>query len=231
VTSEGGTDPELSRQVNVEGTERLFRAASAAGVSRWIQISSMSAHPGSTSVYGRTKLAADDYLRRAVKGPAWTILRPSLIYGPGDRGLVAKTLGLLEKLPFLPMVGSGEELLRPILVSDVARAALTCLERPDLAGRTYMIGGADEVSLNDFMKRLLAGRGMRRPLVHLPIPVCMILARLLTLAVKSPPLTVDNVLGVLQAQRVDTRFARRDWAFDPAGLERGLDLTFAPENR
>ncbi|MCL5269792.1 MAG: NAD-dependent epimerase/dehydratase family protein, partial [bacterium] len=113
VTAEGTPDEALSRRVNVEGAAALFEAARRAGVSRWIQISSMSAHPASTSVYGRTKLAADEFLRRSAPPPRWTILRPSLIYGPGDQGLVAKTLRILRKLPVLPMVGSGRELLRP----------------------------------------------------------------------------------------------------------------------
>ena len=63
ITSAGATDAALSRRVNVEATTGLFRAARQAGASRWIQISSMSAHPASTSVYGTTKLAADEMLR------------------------------------------------------------------------------------------------------------------------------------------------------------------------
>src|SRR6185295_7821411 len=99
------------------------------GIGRWIQISSMSAHPAMRSVYGRTKLAADDLLHRETdRAPNWTILRPSLIYGPGGGGLVDKTTRLLKKLPVIPMVGSGRELLRPVYVTDVADAALACLE-------------------------------------------------------------------------------------------------------
>jgi len=69
VTSAGATDEAISRQVNVEGTRILYHAAHGAGVSRWVQISSMSAHPGSTSVYGRTKLAADEVIRSATPPP------------------------------------------------------------------------------------------------------------------------------------------------------------------
>lgn len=226
VTSEGAPDEALSRRVNVEGTRKLFEAARAAGVRRWVQISSMSAHPGSTSVYGRTKLGADEVLRAAGPPPAWTILRPSLIYGPGGKGLVEKTLQLMRKLPAVPVVGSGEEPIRPVYVDDVAAAALTCLEHEAAAGKTYMIGGADEISLNEFMRRLARARGLRRPLIHIPLPICFIMAKGLGVLVKNPPLTVDNVLGVRQAQRVDQTAAEREWGYRPIGFDEGLKRTF-----
>ncbi|MEN6625277.1 MAG: NAD-dependent epimerase/dehydratase family protein [Candidatus Sumerlaeia bacterium] len=225
-TSQGAPDEALSRRTNVEGTRLLYQAAKAAGVGRWVQISSMSAHPGSTSVYGRTKLAADEVLRAESGPPVWTILRPSLIYGPGERGLVAKTVKLLEKLPVVPIVGSGNELMRPIYVDDVADAALAALASDAAQGRTYMIGGADEVTLNEFMTALVKARGLKRPLLHLPIPVALLMAKMMSVALKNPPLTPDNVLGVRQVQRVEHDAALRDLPWKPITLAEGLRRTF-----
>ncbi len=225
-TSQGAPDEALSWRVNVEGTRLLFEAARAAGVGRWVQISSMSAHPGSSSVYGRSKLAADEYLRAQSGPPAWTILRPHLIYGPGERGLVAKTIKLLEKLPVVPVIGSGRELIRPVYVDDVADAALAALAREATSGRTYMLGGADEIELNEFMRALVRARGLRRPLVHLPVPLALAMARLLALGMKNPPLTADNVLGVREVVRVEQEAAERELDYRPLGLEEGLRRTF-----
>jgi NADH dehydrogenase len=227
VTSTGATDEALSWRVNVEAARRLFEAARAAGAGRWVQISSMSAHPASTSAYGRSKLAFDEFLRGSTPPPEWTILRPSLIYGPGGKGLVDKTAGLMRKLPVVPVVGAGRELMRPVYVSDVADAALDCLERDGVTGKSYMLGGADEVSLNEFMGALARALGLRRPLVHLPIPVSLLIAHALSLLVRNPPLTVDNVLGVRQVQRVEQEAAERDFGYRPLGLEEGLRRTFA----
>jgi nucleoside-diphosphate-sugar epimerase len=228
-TAATGASAADAHAINVDGTRRLLEASRRAGVGRWVQISSMSAHPGSTSIYGTTKLAADRLLREspAQAPPAWTILRPSLIYGPGTLGLVAKTIGIARKLPVLPILGAGRETMRPVYVTDVAQGILRCLGREATFGQTYMLGGADEVTVDRFMRLLLSRAGLRRPVVHLPLPVCMALARLLSIPFKNPPITVDNVLGVREAQPVDHQSAMRDWGWLPIGLDEGLRRTFA----
>lgn len=228
-TSEGAPDLELSRKVNVEGTRALLAAfAGADAPARWIQISSMSAHPDIPSVYGRTKLEADEVVRQSQS--KWTILKPSLIYGPGGTGLVDKTLNFMRKLPIMPVVGPGTELIRPVYVTDVAVAALDCIENAGTVGKTYMLGGADEITLNDFFARLGAKAGLRRPMFHLPIPLAYLIATALGLVSKNPPLTVDNVIGVKKAQRVYIDDAVQDFGYKPIAFDEGLDKTFAAQS-
>lgn len=226
-TSQSAPDEALSRRTNVQGTRLLFEAAQKAGASRWIQISSMSAHPGSTTVYGKTKLAADEYLRSQSGSPLWTILRPSIIYGPGERGLVAKTVKLMKKLPIVPVIGPGKELIRPAYVDDVADAALAALNTPASIGKTYMIGGGDEMELTQFMKELVKAAGLKRPLLHLPVPVALMIARAMSLAMKNPMITPDNVLGVREVPRVEQTAAERELVgWKPLTLAEGLKRTF-----
>lgn len=226
-TSQSAPDVALSRKVNVEGTRLLYEAAQKAGVRRWIQISSMSAHPGSTTVYGKTKLAADEYLRIQAGPPLWTILRPSIIYGPGERGLVAKTVKLMKKLPIVPVIGPGKELIRPAYVDDVADAALAALNSPGSIGKTYMIGGGDEMELTQFMKELVKAAGLKRRLFHLPAPIALLIARAMSVAMKNPMITPDNVLGVREVPRVEQADAERELAgWKPMTLAEGLKRTF-----
>lgn len=239
-TSASALDEALARRVNVEGTAALLRAAEAESASRasggegthasghpirWIQISSMSAHPRSTSVYGRTKLAADEEVRRS--SLPWTILRPAILYGPGDRGLMSKTLALMEKLPVIPVVGNGRQSVRPAFVGDVARAALDCLAEPRTVGGSYMLGSLDDASFDDFLRELARSRGLRRPLIHLPIPVAMLIARALGAITSNPPLTADNVLGVKEATPIDIDAAVRDFGYAPLTFAEGLARTRA----
>ncbi len=168
-TSQSAPDEALSRRVNVEGTRLLYEAARKAGVGRWIQISSMSAHPGSTTVYGRTKLAADEYLRIQAGPPAWTILRRALFYGPGERGVgPPKTRGVDEKADRCAGPRAGERTYPAGVRGRRAGAALGCWNAPRRSGKTYMIGGGDEMELSAFMLEMVRGAGLETAAFHTP---------------------------------------------------------------
>ena len=153
----------------------------------------------------------------------------------GRRGIGGAVGGVLVGPEQFPVRGANTEpgaLAEPDDrpdVADVGGAALDCLERMGTIGKTYMIGGRDEVTFDEFMRRLAVAAGVKRPRVHIPILLAMGIARTLAAVMKNPPLTVDNVLGVMQARRVDIAPAVEDFQFGPMGLEEGLKLTFAPK--
>src|SRR5262249_52198956 len=149
-TSETTPDEALSRRTNVAGTRNLMEAFRKAGGTRWVQISSLSAHPANTGVYGRTKFAADEEGRRS--GLRWTILQPGTIFGPGARGLFAKILRLVNGPPLVPVLGPGTQTMQPIYVDDAATAALACLDHEATVGQTYTLGGQDVITFNDFIR-------------------------------------------------------------------------------
>jgi nucleoside-diphosphate-sugar epimerase len=223
-TSEAAPDEELSRRTNVDGTRNLLEAFRQGGGRRWVQISSLSANPANTSVYGRTKLAADEEVRRS--GLDWTILQPGTIYGPGARGLFAKILRLVNGLPVVPVLGPGTEPMRPIFVDDAAGAALACLSHDATVGRTYALGCRDVVDFNEFLRGVLRAQGKRKPLVHAPFWVCFPAARAMGWILKNPPVTVDNLVGLKQMKAPDVSAAERDFGFAPLTYAEGLQRTF-----
>jgi nucleoside-diphosphate-sugar epimerase len=225
-TSEAAPDEELSRRTNVEGTRNLIDAFRRAGGTRWIQISSLSANPANNSVYGRTKLAADEVVRQS--GMRWTILQPGTIYGPGARGLFAKIVRLANGLPIVPVLGPGTEPMRPIYVDDCAAAALSCMAQTTTVGRTYSLGGRDVINFNDFLRGVLRAQGKSKPLMHVPLWVCFPAARMMGWVLKNPPVTVDNLVGLKQMKAPDIAPAERDFAFAPLTFDEGLQKTFSP---
>ena len=68
--------------VHPRGTENIVAAARAADVTRFIHMSALGTRPNAASRYHQSKWAAEEIVRRS--GLAWTIFRPSIIYGPGD---------------------------------------------------------------------------------------------------------------------------------------------------
>jgi nucleoside-diphosphate-sugar epimerase len=225
-TSETAPDEALSKRTNVEGTRNLIEACQEAGVRRWVQISSLSANPANTSVYGRTKFAADEVVRGS--GLRWTILQPGTIFGPGGRGLFAKIVRLTRGLPLVvPVLGPGKQTMRPIYVEDGADAALACLTHETTVGRTYTLGCRDAITFNDFLRGVLRAQRKRKLLLHIPFWFCFPVARVLGLVLKNPPVTVDNLVGLKQMQAPDITGAEKDFGFAPLTFSEGLARTFA----
>lgn len=221
VVSVGVPNLAESLRVNVDALRHFLSAARNSGVERWVQISSMSAHPANKAVYGGTKWLADRELETS--GIPWTILRPSIIYGPQRRGIFHRMVETLRKLPLVPCVGSGLEPMRPVHVDDVAAAAVAALARPASIGGTYMLGCTEEMNFRDFVRAtVIAVKGRSPLLVPVPLPLCRIIALGGQLLLDKPPMTLDNVDGVAQAQALDIAPAARDLGFAPRSYAVGL---------
>src|SRR3990172_2262039 len=110
------------RGVHVEGTRNLIEAAKKAGVRHFFYQSALGTRPGAKSEYHKTKWEAEELVRAS--GIPFTILRPSLIYGPGD--LFTIRLSEMFKLsPVLPVIGSGKSKIQPIYIDDV----VSCIQK------------------------------------------------------------------------------------------------------
>lgn len=205
--------------VNVGGTEHVLAAARAAGVGRIVFTSTISAMRAQLGPYGASKKIAEARVREA--GIPYVILRPSLIYG-GDTGLVVLLTNWLRSLPVMPVIGNGRIALDPVHVDDVCAIIEACLERDDVLGRSYDVLGPDRVTMNEFLARLSGVLGVRKPLLHLPGPIALALAKGLTRLMAKPPITVDNVLGMTSPAAVDGTATARDFPIAWTSLDAGL---------
>ena len=159
-------------------------------------------------LYGRTKRMADRIFLES--GLPATILRPSLVYGRGSRGVFVRLATLVRKLPVIPVIGPGQWRLRPLFLDDLLDVILAVLARPELAGRTYDIGGPDLVTYDEFLSAICGAIGRRCRTVHLPLGVSFALAWTLERILPTPPLTTDNVRGAVRDAHCDPRALQRD---------------------
>lgn len=108
--------------LHTDAPTALFNACNEAGVKRIIQCSALGADASATTAYHLSKQAADDVLSSLPV--EWFILRPSLVIGEA-----AKSLPLflaMAALPFMPIIGSGKQLIQPIMIDDVTSSILHC---------------------------------------------------------------------------------------------------------
>jgi len=101
---------------------------------------------------------------------------------------------------------------------------LGCCESEKTIGKTYDLGGLDGVGFGEFIDGVGEILGKKRAQVHLPVPLCLAVARALALVAKNPPLTVDNVLGLTQMSECDIGPAQDDFGFRPVSFREGLAL-------
>ena len=117
--------------VNVAGTAAAIDAARAAGVRRFVHVSSLAAREPGLSDYGWSKAKAERLV--AASGLDWTIVRPPAVYGPGDR----------ETFELFKMARRGFVALPPrgrfsvIHVDDLCRLMLAIAAEPETIGETY----------------------------------------------------------------------------------------------
>ena len=170
---------------NVDATRTVAAAAAAAGVPL-IHISSLAAAgpaspraprseadpPAPINVYGRTKLEGERAVA-AVDGLRWTILRPGVVYGPGDRALLP--VFRLAQRGILPLVGRADAAYTFIHIADLLRVIAAAIDTPAL-GDTVFVGHPEPVSTRALLEGIRGAIGAPARLVRIPLPVTRLAA-------------------------------------------------------
>lgn len=200
-----GIHHETGRQkfagVHVEGAAKVARIAKEQGVAKLVLISGIGAQGGAEGGYVESKAKAEAATREAF--PEAVILRPSAVFGQGDK-LLNAFAEMSVVSPVLPLIG-GDSKLQPVFVGDLARAAAAAVTDPSTAGRTYELGGPGVYTMRQLLELVNAETGRRRGLIPLPFAVARVIAGLCKpiglLTPIAPPITPGQV-EVLQSDNV-----------------------------
>jgi nucleoside-diphosphate-sugar epimerase len=207
----------MAEAVNVAGSANVVRLAAEMGCRRVVHASSVAVYgPPTTSLISEatpTRLVGDTYSDTKLEGERiaaetarrggieLTILRPTMIYGPGSGTWTLTPLAAIAR--GLPIVlGDGEGLLDAVYIDDVAQAFDLAGFKPEAAGEIFIIGG-ETATWNDFMggyARMLGAR-LRR----LPVAVARLGLTLAAGASKIQPgsaATVPEMVGVLTSRTI-----------------------------
>lgn len=205
-----------------QGTVNAVEAAKQVGVPRFIQMSAMGAMDNPAFPYMQTKFQAEE----AVKGSglAWTIFRPSVIFGPGDEFI--NTLAKLVKLaPVIPVVGTGKSKFQPVSVKEVAECFVRALDDSKTVGQTYDLGGPDTLEYSQLLDVIAAKLGKKKLKVNVPIALMRPIVKLskpLPAALR-PPVTEEQLkmlsLDNCSANSATSRLIGRA----PLRLQDGID--------
>ncbi len=201
--------------VHVELPRKIVKACRAAGVLQLLHMSALGASADGPSKYQRSKAAGEQAVREALDMAAFTIFRPSVIFGEHDRFLNLFA-SLVRVFPLVPLAGAKTR-FQPVWVEDVARAFVETLGDAELAGEAFALCGPRVYTLEELVA--FAGNAVgRHPKI---VPLSPALAALQAFTFEHLPgkiMTRDN----LASMKVDNVCAD-PWpaalGFQPSTLE------------
>lgn len=240
---QAGVSTAMYRAVNATAPGQIVEAAARARVRRVVHCSTVGVHgdverppanedaplrPG--DVYQVTKLEGEKRAREIGSkfGIEVTIVRPTGIYGPGDRRLLKLFRGIAHGR--FPMLGSGHIYYHLTYIDDLIDGFIRCGSRPEAAHRTYILAGGEVTTLNELVRLIADIARMRPPRVHLPVwPFWLVGAVCETLCAPlgiEPPLYRRRVDFYTKSRAFDIGRARRELGFEPrVGLREGIQRT------
>lgn len=239
-------DPAEFHAVNVEGTRTLLDAATAAGVTRIVHVSSPSvAHAGhalqgvgaepadpagARGEYARAKAEAELIaLGRAGDAASLVVIRPHLVWGPGDTQLIARVLDRARR-GRLPLLNGGTALIDSTYVDNAASGIAAALARvDDVSGRAYVLTNGEPRPVGDLLAGICRASGVRPPRFSVPARVAVAAGALVerVWAVRpgqdEPPMTRFLAEQLSTAHWFDQTEIRRDLCWTPAvSIDEGL---------
>lgn len=236
VMAERSTDPLAEfRRVNVAGTLNLARQAAAAGVSRFIFLSSVKVNgeathhgqafsatdvPAPEDPYGLSKLEAEQGLRQIAvqSGLELVIIRPPLIYGPGVKANFERMMRWVARGLPLPFGAVTENRRSLVALDNLVDLVCVCLTHPAALGQTFMVSDGNDLSTAGMLQHLGAAMGRRANLFPFP-PFLLELGA----AMVGRQMLAQRLLGSLQVDSKPTR-ERLGWN-PPLSVEQAFTKT------
>jgi len=189
-------------QGNVVGTQNMLAAATDAGTSRFIHVSSLSAREPDLSAYGRSKHESEAPVMASACD--WTIVRPPAIYGPRDREML--DLFRFARRGVLPLPPGGR--ISVIHVRDLCRLLLACLAGDLAHRRTFEPDDGRENGWHAIEFARAVGHAVHRRVLALPLPKALLLAGV----------RIDRLIRGRKAKLTRDRvnyFCHPDWVAGP----------------
>ncbi len=245
VYRQAGIPSDTYRAVNAAAASVIVEVAAAARAKRVVHCSTVGVHgdvkhppanedaplqPG--DIYQMTKLEGEQRAREAGRrlGLPVTIVRPTGIYGPGDRRLLKLFRGVARgRFPFL---GRGDIYYHLTYIDDLVEGFRVCGEHPNAADRTYILAGAEVTTLKDLVALVATIAGSRPPRLHLPVwPFWLAGAMCEAVCVPlglEPPIYRRRVDFYTKSRAFDITRARQEIGYNPSvslhdGIKRTLE--------
>lgn len=248
-----GVDAGEYRASNVDLVERTMKACKAAGVRRFVLVSSVGVHgfparlPVAEShpyaprtMYAATKVEAETRARRMALqlGLELVIVRPTIVYGPGDRNGMLDKMAAMIRAGVYRVVGSGSNILHHAHIDDIVDGIWLAAASASASGEDFILAGPETTTLGALSTLVARAVGRDLPRQHVPVSVARAIATAVDVAAHSgalftrsePPINHEKLDVMTLSIHFDTTKARRALGFAPhVGYEEGIVRTLRGE--
>jgi NADH dehydrogenase len=181
-------------RAHVDLPRRIAQGCVRHGVRHMVHVSALGADSNGPSMYLRSKGDGEAAVKEAFgdsRAGGWTIVRPSVVFGPDDN--FTNLFGRLARwLPVLPLAGAQAR-MQPIYVEDVAAAIDTMLDNPHARGKLYELAGPQVHTLGEIAGMCAKWSGHPRAVVGVPMGIGRLQAAVLSCLPGTPLMTPDNL--------------------------------------
>ena len=222
----GKTSAPFTRN-NITATEQVLRTMHERAPGAYlVHASSSVVHSVADDDYVRSKTAQEKLVREAgARGQRHCVLRPTLMFGWFDPKHLGWLARLMERIPVFPIPGHGRYMRQPLYNRDFCRAVLVMLhEQPD--GAVHDLTGPTRIDYIDMMRLIRDAKGLRTPIVRIPVPLFGLMLRAAALVMKKPPFTIDQMRSLMAGDEFTGVDIEQVFGFRPLGFAEAVHETF-----
>lgn len=201
--------------------ETFLHTIKLAGLKRVVFISSTTVLIPLECMVKKQKIYSENLIKNS--GLDYTILRPSMIYGCPDDTNFSKMIRFIKKKGFFITFGSGNNLIQPIYIEDVADSIVSILDNKKTYQKIYNIAGKDPLKYNDMLDIVKSKLKKQFKVIKLPIKLSKLLISIYAKISKNPSLTPDQVERMAINKSYPYDKAREDFNFSPTSFEDGIE--------
>lgn len=201
--------------------ETFLHTIKLAGLKRVVFISSTTVLIPLECMVKKQKIYSENLIKNS--GLDYTILRPSMIYGCPDDTNFSKMIRFIKKKGFFITFGSGNNLIQPIYIEDVADSIVSILDNKKTYQKIYNIAGKDPLKYNDMLDIVKSKLKKQFKVIKLPIKLSKLLISIYAKISKNPSLTPGQIERMAINKSYPYDKAREDFNFSPTSFEDGIE--------
>ena len=211
--------PELFKKNNVIATRNLISAAKKAKIKKLILFSSAAVSSIRKDWYAKSKEEKEKLTVNS--NLEYAILRPSMMYGPGDTKNMGWLINFIKRYPFVPLPGGGKFGRQPIYIEDICKIVLKLIKR-DFKNEIYEIHGYEYVTMKKMVNTIIKNLNKKRIVIQIPIYLLILSFAISEKIFPNPKFTVDQIKSLISGEKFKGEAWWKTFDIIPTRFEQGI---------